>query len=412
MMDLDQDFRGETGHNWCGTPSVSVSDSDGGDRSSPCYVCAGNVRESTGINPGDSDSCHEEAASADDDEMESRQPDEVLEGILRIYETGTPFFTKAAMRDIVQQVKALDGRPGHVIITDLTATVVRQHVAGDVHSQRKAEQTTFRLLPVLRYNPVNHLYLNARYPTHFDKKAAYLPISLSSVRCSSPVSELGDNTFASILEVVQPSKATWQASQHVEMLQGLLDLSPIPPIDKIVGFACSTMEMYKDCYSTCDQLAFLPVLRDILARRGYSDISCYVQDPTLTETHARDLQCEGITVLHDPEGFLELDENTAVVSLTPIQPVRQIITDITRPAMMIWPKGDNRIVDVKKYRADIDDPSSPRVARMLQEEYVELPWPKIEFEPKQQLAVYIRKQCSNSASEVESMDIQEGHKWL
>ncbi len=44
----------------------------------------------------------------------------------------------------------------------------------------------------------------------------------------------------------------------------------------------------------------------------------------------------GITVLEDPRAFLELDDETVVLSFYPNFPVRQIIADIARPAVMIW----------------------------------------------------------------------------
>jgi hypothetical protein len=173
------------------------------------------------------------------------------------------------------------------------------------------------------------------------------------VRYSTPVPEQDDYTYSDLLGEVRLYKDTWEASDEFEMLEGLLELTPIHPIRKIVGFACSTMEMSRDAYNMRDQLAFILAIRDLLIRREHGPLSCYVQDPSITDILARAVKHEGITVVDDPEGFLQLDEATAVVSLTPIQPVRQITADITRPAMMIWPRGDSRIVHVKNYRADM-----------------------------------------------------------
>lgn len=46
----------------------------------------------------------------------------------------------------------------------------------------------------------------------------------------------------------------------------------------------------------------------------------------------------GIVPVEDPNGFLEVNENTIVFSQFPNVPIRQIIADIARPAMMIWKK--------------------------------------------------------------------------
>lgn len=40
-------------------------------------------------------------------------------------------------------------------------------------------------------------------------------------------------------------------------------------------------------------------------------------------------------MVDDPQIFLEIDEETAVMAFDPIIPVRQITADIARPAMMI-----------------------------------------------------------------------------
>ncbi len=49
---------------------------------------------------------------------------------------------------------------------------------------------------------------------------------------------------------------------------------------------------------------------------------------------------------------------------------------------------------------------------MLQDEYVELPFPAIEFDPKQRLAIYIRKQHYGNSSEVQDMIIGRGNNWM
>jgi hypothetical protein len=48
------------------------------------------------------------------------------------------------------------------------------------------------------------------------------------------------------------------------------------------------------------------------------------------------LRENGITVLDDPEGFLEVDDSTLVISCAAQVPVKQITLDLARPAAMIW----------------------------------------------------------------------------
>ena len=67
-----------------------------------------------------------------------------------------------------------------------------------------------------------------------------------------------------------------------------------------------------------------------------ADVKCSAQDPLYTEVDRKVLEKEGVAVVDDPEGFLKVDEKTAVVCVYPNVPIRQIIADIARPAVIIW----------------------------------------------------------------------------
>ena len=87
------------------------------------------------------------------------------------------------------------------------------------------------------------------------------------------------------------------------------------------------------------QHALLLTLRDILGEKmanSNNEILCYAQDPAYTTTDEAILEEHGITVLDDPKAFLEVDGSTVVFSCAPNVPVKQIIADIARPAIVIW----------------------------------------------------------------------------
>lgn len=86
------------------------------------------------------------------------------------------------------------------------------------------------------------------------------------------------------------------------------------------------------------QHALILTLRDILSERQDqgTEIACYAQDPFYTDIDKDVIEQSGITVLNDPQGFLEVDDSTVVLSFAADIPVRQIIADIAQPAMMIW----------------------------------------------------------------------------
>lgn len=68
------------------------------------------------------------------------------------------------------------------------------------------------------------------------------------------------------------------------------------------------------------------------------EVKCFAQDPTHTEMDAQILLEHGITVVDDPRVFLKVDESSAVIALAQDIPVKEIIADIARPALIIWDK--------------------------------------------------------------------------
>lgn len=73
-------------------------------------------------------------------------------------------------------------------------------------------------------------------------------------------------------------------------------------------------------------------------REGPWEHSLHRSRPPYTDTYSQVLQLLGITVLDDPRAFLQVDDYTVVLSLSPDIPVRQIITDIARPVILLWNK--------------------------------------------------------------------------
>ncbi|KAF2789383.1 hypothetical protein K505DRAFT_253454, partial [Melanomma pulvis-pyrius CBS 109.77] len=112
----------------------------------------------------------------------------------------------------------------------------------------------------------------------------------------------------------------------------------------------------------------------------------YAQDPGYTPVDQVVLGEHGITVIGDPEGFLEVDDGTAVVSCAPAVLVKQIVTDLAQPSIMIVDRVSRE--DSKTLWLD---PDSPRVRQYVDELYDVLP-----FHGEQEffgdLAIYSRQQ--------------------
>ena len=112
-------------------------------------------------------------------------------------------------------------------------------------------------------------------------------------------------------------------------------------ITKIVAFACGPMTDVKHRRRTERSLfqhALLLTVREVLNSKNGTDgrITCYAQDPAYADVDKLVLEESGISVLDHPEAFLEVDDSTVVFCAAPDVPVREIVSDIARPAMMIW----------------------------------------------------------------------------
>lgn len=79
-------------------------------------------------------------------------------------------------------------------------------------------------------------------------------------------------------------------------------------------------------------------LRDIFNERrkpGQPPAQCFAQDLWYNDLDKAILGKAGITVLQHPHGYLEVDDETVVVSISPSCPVRDVIAELAKPAVMI-----------------------------------------------------------------------------
>lgn len=108
------------------------------------------------------------------------------------------------------------------------------------------------------------------------------------------------------------------------------------------------------------QHALILTLRDMFCDKLSYDssqektIKCYAQDPIYNDSDIGALASLDITVLDDPDGFLQLDEETAVISIAPNICVKQVVTELSRPALIFWNltekgKTEEEMLEMKLY---------------------------------------------------------------
>lgn len=154
-------------------------------------------------------------------------------------------------------------------------------------------------------------------------------------------------TLGELQEAFKKYYSEWLESKTRRCLLGQMeDSTPEQTrgITKIVGIGLGALtnpeqseNPLQDIRALIQHAAIRTIADALKKQNGGLEIECYAQDPENDQDVAiQFLRTIGITSLSDPKAFLEIDENTFVVSVCPNIPVRQIVCDIARPRVMLW----------------------------------------------------------------------------
>ncbi|KAK2605023.1 hypothetical protein N8I77_007903 [Diaporthe amygdali] len=217
---------------------------------------------------------------------------------------------------------------------------------GRVVAQRDGVESIM-MDPFLDYIPYQRLISQAQSINTFCPNLAYCPLRVKYHICqrSQGSTQVLPAWTPEPLDAVRKTFAAkvkdWEASEACKQLRDCLETAHIPgPIKKIVAFACSTIASRPVWPASIAQHCLILTLRDFFSKAGSvkapHNIQCFAQDSTYTQVDRDVLKEKGIRVLDDPRAFLEVDDSTIVLSFSPDVPVRQIITDLARPAALLW----------------------------------------------------------------------------
>lgn len=161
--------------------------------------------------------------------------------------------------------------------------------------------------------------------------------------------------------------ANWdEANDLSQRLEFALQEVELPTVTKIVAFACATISNAERDVARCQHVLLLALKRILEARRRQQrslgeptstkfdatpPIQCFAQDPAYIDVDRIVLAEHGVTVLDDPRGFLQVDDQSAVLSFAPNICVRQIVADLARPAVLIWNTVRNEDDSLNWWRA-------------------------------------------------------------
>ena len=155
---------------------------------------------------------------------------------------------------------------------------------------------------------------------------------------------LAKEAISALLVQIQ---SEWEASKEYQMLWSILSSIQLPSsIAKIVAFSLSAISVDRRNEGWNRRSAYQHVLvitlRDMLSALALStpEIDCYVQEPDYPANDTAVLSEHSIRVLRDPQGFLELDDATALISVNSLIPVKQIVAELAMPPLIIWDYDD------------------------------------------------------------------------
>ncbi|KAJ0414665.1 hypothetical protein BJY00DRAFT_318582 [Aspergillus carlsbadensis] len=313
-------------------------------------------------------------------------PIEAAADVQRLYDSDVPFFTKDRIREANKSILE-NNEPGKTAcIRDLDGRLTRFKVeTGEVVNDSKDEEWICD--SVLEYVCIQNLLDQERLGGHSPYSNLRL-VHLLEPRSQPAGPEANQREIHASLE---RDLDLWRDSQSWGKLKATLRGVSIAPVKKIVAFGLGSMREMPPVNRHFYQHALILALRQLLyggrsRRIAEKEIKCYAQDPGYTENDIAALQSCAVTAVPDPEGFLEVDEQTVVISIYPNVPIRQVISEISRPAVMIW----NSIEGNGFGGVQCTDPDSPRLLRWIAEHYETLEFPH-EPELFGELAVYVRR---------------------
>lgn len=146
-------------------------------------------------------------------------------------------------------------------------------------------------------------------------------------------------------------KQVWETSEASKHFRNVLLKQEIPKISKVVAFALGRFATHDEedinSLRSSTQHALALTLRDLIQElRPDVKLPCYVQDTAYRDIDEIILSESHAAVLDDPNGFLEVDHESALVSLYPNCPVKEIVHDLANPALIIWNTSKDKDMDL------------------------------------------------------------------
>lgn len=297
----------------------------------------------------------------------------ICQEIQAIYDAGTPVFTKDSIRKVGEELKHFqDGERNNgakVTLKGINGVDYEVFVEPPI-SERGENELVGGATWMIIYNSIMSL-ASCQHIEYLGFQKAYLPMWICA-----PIRRLGGGLEFKTpptppeqdFNIFQAMEQQWKTSQHFEQVQEVLASVEIPfTVAKVIGLGLGPLVLKSRVFERCVfQHALVSVLRQIFSISSNAS----VQDPSYTQRDRDILYSAGLTVLEDPQALLELDESSILLTINPDLPVKDIVVDTCRPGIIIW---NNEAPDIRSLS------HSPRVKKMIENEYSEVAFPDHEY---------------------------------
>ena len=138
--------------------------------------------------------------------------------------------------------------------------------------------------------------------------------------------------------IFETSIHSWEESAMCKQLKAALALATSHTITKVIALACGSVSSGDKLFLTIRsafQHALLLTVRNWLIEGKQCKVGCYAQEPEYTRLDKTILEEHNIEVIEDPQAWLEVDDSSIVFACSPNIPVKEIVADLTRPAILI-----------------------------------------------------------------------------
>ncbi|OQE10524.1 hypothetical protein PENVUL_c004G05752 [Penicillium vulpinum] len=257
-----------------------------------------------------------------------------------------PYFTIEALQDLEKQLEPLhlpNVNTGEVSLAALTGTIFKGemnlgHCFVSKLYESKVETKMINLRFVIEYNHPARLMDSI---TLAYKEGADVPVmNLMPFQMAHEVFECHNLEEPSSCKIAgdafKNERQAWEKTETCRKLPVTLSRALGHEINSIVGFSCGSLSL-PGRSKAAFQHALLVTIKDWLIEQGNGKKpSCYLQDPEYTDVDKEILHSVDFDVVHDPTGFLKVNDKSVVLSIGSDAPTKQIIADIARPAIVIW----------------------------------------------------------------------------